>query len=209
MHSINNCMYGRRSTSCSQGCCLTVVWKRCRDGALPKCWLCFHASCLPCLHTFCHAIPTSFYILMFFFIFHTFWSQLQHRYKTHLWLQLDLTLTSLVSCRFSFTWNWQLCSGNCMNTLALLRLWVDYSLAKWPVSYLWHKPWYYEKRPCQPYSARHFTCALVTLPDQWLWSLVWEQDYVCACVQHLKMASYATDSNRAELRTVLSTRVNL
>ena len=24
--------------------------------------LCFHASSLPCLHTFWHAIPTSFYI---------------------------------------------------------------------------------------------------------------------------------------------------
>ena len=28
--------------------------------------LCFHASSLPCLHTFCHAIPTSFYM---FFIY--------------------------------------------------------------------------------------------------------------------------------------------
>ena len=27
------------------------------------------------------------------------------------------------------------------------------------------------------------TCALVSLPDQWLWSLVWEQDSVCACIQ--------------------------
>ena len=27
--------------------------------------LCFHASSLPCLHTFWHAIPTSFYILYF------------------------------------------------------------------------------------------------------------------------------------------------
>ena len=67
----------------------------------------------------------------------------------------------------------------------------------------------YEKRPCQPYSTRNFTCALVTLPDQWLWSLVWERDYVCACIQHLKMASYAMDSNWAELRTALSIRVKL
>ena len=28
--------------------------------------LCFHASSLPCLHTFWHAIPTSFWIIMFF-----------------------------------------------------------------------------------------------------------------------------------------------
>ena len=31
--------------------------------------LCFHASSLPCLHTFWHAIPTSFYILNVFFSF--------------------------------------------------------------------------------------------------------------------------------------------
>ena len=35
--------------------------------------LCFHASSLPCLHTFWHAIPTSFYIfnvfIFYFFIF--------------------------------------------------------------------------------------------------------------------------------------------
>ena len=28
--------------------------------------LCFHALSQPCLHTFWHAFPTSFYILMFF-----------------------------------------------------------------------------------------------------------------------------------------------
>ena len=34
--------------------------------------LCFHASSLPCLHTFWHAIPTSFYIfnVFYFFIFY-------------------------------------------------------------------------------------------------------------------------------------------
>ena len=32
--------------------------------------LCFHASSLPCLHTFWHAIPTSFYIFnVFIFLF--------------------------------------------------------------------------------------------------------------------------------------------
>ena len=30
--------------------------------------LCFHASSLPCLHTFWHAIPTSFYIFNVFFL---------------------------------------------------------------------------------------------------------------------------------------------
>ena len=29
--------------------------------------LCFHASSLPCLHTFWHAIPTSFYIFNVFY----------------------------------------------------------------------------------------------------------------------------------------------
>ena len=31
--------------------------------------LCFHASSLPCLHTFWHAIPTSFYIFNVFFFY--------------------------------------------------------------------------------------------------------------------------------------------
>ena len=26
-------------------------------------------------------------------------------------------------------------------------------------------------------------CTIVSLPDQWLWCLVWEQDCLCACVQ--------------------------
>ena len=38
MHSINNCMDGSRFSTSSKGCCLTVVWKRCRDGALPVRW---------------------------------------------------------------------------------------------------------------------------------------------------------------------------
>ena len=29
--------------------------------------LCFHASSLPCLHTFWHAIPTSFYIFKVYY----------------------------------------------------------------------------------------------------------------------------------------------
>ena len=58
MHSINNCS--------SQGCCLTVVWKRCRDGALPIRWpllLCI----IPTLFAYflaCHP-----YISFTFFIF--------------------------------------------------------------------------------------------------------------------------------------------
>ena len=30
--------------------------------------LCFHASSLPCLHTFWHAIPTAFYISNLYFV---------------------------------------------------------------------------------------------------------------------------------------------
>ena len=30
--------------------------------------LCFHASSLPCLHTFWHAIPTSFYVFNVFIL---------------------------------------------------------------------------------------------------------------------------------------------
>ena len=69
MHSINNCMDGSRFSSSSHECCPTVVWKT--DGGVELCQyidLCFHASSLPCLHTFWHAIPTSsFTFLMFLF----------------------------------------------------------------------------------------------------------------------------------------------
>ena len=53
------------------------------------------------------------------------------------------------------------------------------------------------------------TCALVLLPDQWLWSLVWERDYMCACIQHQKMASYAMSSCLPVLWTTFLTRVPL
>ena len=69
MHSINNCMDGSRFSSRSHGCCPTVVWKRCRGGALLIHWPLLSCIILPCLHTFWHAIPTSFYIFKRFFIF--------------------------------------------------------------------------------------------------------------------------------------------
>ena len=50
--------------------CLTVVWKRCRDAwgfAYMLTFAFMHASSLPCLHTFWHAIPTSFYIFNIFY----------------------------------------------------------------------------------------------------------------------------------------------
>jgi len=62
--------------------CMHVVGKRCRDGACLYVDLCFHASSLPCLHTFWHAIPTSFYFLnvLYFlaacFTGHSFWAYL-------------------------------------------------------------------------------------------------------------------------------------
>ena len=43
----------------------TLVWKRCRDGAL-YIYLHFYKSSLPCLHTFWHAIPT--FLLFYLFI---------------------------------------------------------------------------------------------------------------------------------------------
>ena len=56
---------------------------------------------------------------------------------------------------------------------------------------------YYGKRPWQlcVWSTSDFACAVVSFPDQWLWYLVWERDYMCACIQNYKMASFATDSN--------------
>ena len=56
--------------------------------------------------------------------------------------------------------------------------------------YLWHKPWQllavWEKTvPAVRWlPGCDFMCALVLLQDQWLWSLVWEQDYVYTCAQH-------------------------
>ena len=67
MHSINNCIDGSRFSS--QGCCLTVAWKRCRDGTLPIRWPL--VSCIiPTLFAYflaCH-IPTSFYIFNVFYL---------------------------------------------------------------------------------------------------------------------------------------------
>ena len=99
-------------------------------------------------------------------------------------------------------------SGNFMTLLAILklqvRLFLSIAISKHlnAAPYLQHKSWQLLREETVPaYLTHDFTCALVSLPDQWLWSLVWEWDYVCTCV-HQKMASYATDSNRAELRTV-------
>ena len=64
----NNCMDGSRFSSSSQECCPTVVRKRCIGMELCQYIdLCFHASSLPCLHTFWHAIPTSFYVFNVFY----------------------------------------------------------------------------------------------------------------------------------------------
>ena len=37
--------------------------------------------------------------------------------------------------------------------------------------------------PAVHQSTHNFVCALVLLPDQGPWSLDWELDYVCKCVQ--------------------------
>ena len=44
------------------------------------------------------------------------------------------------------------------------------------------KPWWV----FEPFLRCLCWTALVLLPDQWLWSLVWDRDYVCACVQHYR-----------------------
>ena len=58
-------MDGRRSSSSSQGWCLTVVWKNVGMRLCQYVALCFHALSLPCLHTFGHTIPTSFKCFLF------------------------------------------------------------------------------------------------------------------------------------------------
>ena len=58
--SIDNCMDGCRFSS--QAWCPIVVWKDVGMGVCQYVDLCFLPSSLPCLHTFWHAIPTSFYI---------------------------------------------------------------------------------------------------------------------------------------------------
>ena len=40
--------------------------------------LCFHASSLPCLRTFCHAIPTSFYVYNVFYFLVYYCSLIMH-----------------------------------------------------------------------------------------------------------------------------------
>ena len=41
-----------------------------------------HASSLPCLHTFWHAIPTSFYIFNVFYFLVVYRSEVKHRYRS-------------------------------------------------------------------------------------------------------------------------------
>ena len=60
-----NCTDGSRFSS--QGCFLTVMWKRCRDG------LCQYVDLAimrhpPCLHTFWHAIPISLFSCFYTFL---------------------------------------------------------------------------------------------------------------------------------------------
>ena len=62
---------------------------------------------------------------------------------------------------------------------------------------------YYWKRPYQPYAALvnprfHVCTSLAPRPMTVVFGLG-TRLYVCACVQHLKMASYATDSSQAVL----------
>ena len=67
---------------------------------------------------------------------------------------------------------------------------------------------------CGVWRTMVFTLHRATPPPRWvmgqgtwndmkvmkpLWYLVWEQDYVCACVQNYKMAFFATDSNHRVL----------
>ena len=63
-----NYMDGSRFSS--QGCCVSVVWKRCRDGALPICWLLL--SCIiPTLFPYflaCHPYIFIFLFLYFFYV---------------------------------------------------------------------------------------------------------------------------------------------
>ena len=67
------------------------------------------------------------------------------------------------------------------------------------------------KRPCQPcvLPAGHFACVLVSLPDQRPWSLVWERDFVCACVQNLKWRPKQRTAASECCEWLLLTRVNL
>ena len=37
--------------------------------------------------------------------------------------------------------------------------------------------------PAGQLESSNFACALFSLPDQWLWSLIWKQDSVCTCAQ--------------------------
>ena len=84
-------MDGSRFSSSSQGCCLTVVWKRCRDGALPIRWPLL--SCIiPTL--FAHFLACHPYIFLHFkcFLYSCIWNTehawCQHQGKSYLDMQL-------------------------------------------------------------------------------------------------------------------------
>ena len=101
----------------------------------------------------------------------------------------------LTSCRTA----WNLTTDHHAIASQFLKLWVatSFSVAiSWQlnaVPYLCgvHKPCpLLRKIPCT-WSTRYFTCALVSFsdqwvsfPDQWTWYLAWEQDYMCASIQH-------------------------
>ena len=71
---------------------------------------------------------------------------------------------------------------------------------------------YYGKRPCQPntgWSTGNFTCALVSLQDQRVWSFVWDETTCAHAYNIKKMTSYATSSRRAVLWTAFLTRITL
>ena len=69
--------------------------------------------------------------------------------------------------------------------------------AFWSAHARWHKCNIMWLSPCTAGNACDFMCALVSLPDQWPGSLVWERDCMFTYVQGQKMTSYATDSSHA------------
>ena len=75
--------------------------------------LCFHGSFLPCSHTFWHAIPTSFYIFLLNSCFYTFLISVTTRLNYN---SKNSILLILVHMKLTTV------SGNCMTTLALLKV---------------------------------------------------------------------------------------
>ena len=149
--------------------CLTVVWKRCRDAwgfAYMLTFAFMHASSLPCLHTFWHAIPTSFYILMFFLFSCIFRLQSTKTLQFNFPMYPPHTAYShTLSHRFNRA------EHICFSQDCTWTLWNEHKRC------LWHYCRGYNNRECSLYDyGRYYSCnteCSIRAGTSWNWWLLW------------------------------------